>query len=390
MCEEFKKVWAASNHLKKDFDGVTASGLFKYFQPAYDGFEGYIGEYGESIIDSPTPEQTEYLKEIGCPEPTIGAREYQLKERARLQAAGDEVALSEYIRQHPHNEREAFYKKANDSHFNPMHINQQLEQIDQLGLTPRQVNFIRNTETGKVEMHDAHDGRWWVVWDFPDASLSNKCAMRRGQLEPLNIRDFAMGCDPFAHSEVAYGKGSMGAAFVHRKYNPLDPVNSDMPIAMYHARPKRKETMFQDWALAAEYYGCKIGVEQVNDEYYGWFTENRLDSFLIWTPEALSRGADNRVKKKTPGIPATGVKAIEYHLTIMVEYMIRNHNKIWFAALLKDMMEFDVEDRTKYDLTMAFGYSLITAKDMDVRQVAPENNQAAIIKTYRHSGGSRF
>jgi hypothetical protein len=111
---------------------------------------------------------------------------------------------------------------------------------------------------------------------------------------------------------------------------------------------------------------------------------------LIWTPEALSRGADNRVKKKTPGIPATGVKAIEYHLTIMVEYMIRSHDKIWFAALLKDMMEFDVEDRTKYDLTMAFGYSLITAKDMDVRQVVPEQNQSQIIKTYRHSGGSRF
>jgi hypothetical protein len=388
--EAFKKVWDASNHLSKDFDGITASGLFKYFQPAYDGFEGYIGEYGESIIDAPTPEQSDYLKAIGCPEPTIGAKEYQLKERARLQAIGDDDALSEYIRQFPHNEREAFYKKANDSHFNPMHINRQLEQIDLVGLAPRQVNFIRNSETGKVEMHDAHDGRWYVVWDFPEFGLSNKSAMRRGALEPLNIRDFAMGCDPYAHSEVAYGKGSMGAAFVHRKYNPLDPVNSDMPIAMYHARPKRKETMFQDWALAAEYYGCKIGVEQVNDEYYGWFTENRLDNFLIWTPEALSRGADNRVKKKTPGIPATGVKAIEYHLTIMVEYMIRSHDKIWFVALLKDMMEFDVEDRTKYDLTMAFGYSLITAKDMDVRQVVPEQNQSQIIKTYRHSGGSRF
>lgn len=388
--DSFKRVWDASNHFSKEFDGITASGLFKYFQPAYDGFEGYIGEYGESIIDSPTPDQTRYLREIGCPEPTIGAREYQLKERARLQAMGDEDALSEYIRQFPHNEREAFYKKANDSHFNPMHINRQLEQIDVLNIKPRQVNFMRNTETGKVDMIDAHDGRWSVIWDFPSPDLSNKCTMRRGALEPLNIREFAMGCDPFAHSEVAYGKGSNGAAFIHRKFNPLDPNNSDMPVAMYLARPKRKETMFQDWALAAEYYGCKIGVEQVNDEYYGWFTENRLDSFLIWTPEALSRGADNRVKKKTPGIPATGVKAIEYHLTIMVEYMLHNSHKIWFEALLKDMMEFDVEDRTKYDLTMAFGYSLITAKDMDVRQVAPEANETTIIRTYRHSGGSRF
>jgi len=387
--ESFKKVWDASNHLVKDWEEITASGLLKYFQPAYDGFEGYIGRYGESIIDTPTADQSKYLKEIGCPDPKIGAKEYQNKERKRLMNMGDEEALSEYIRQFPHVEREAFYKVASDSHFNPMHINQQLETIEAVNMKPRRVNFIRDTTTQKVKIMEAHDGRWTVVWDFPDYNLSNKCSNRRGMLEPLNTRDFAMGCDPFSHT-ITSGKGSMAAAFIHRKFTPLDAANSDMPVAMYWARPKGKHTVFSDWALAAEYYGCKIGVEEINDEYYSWFTENQLDKFLIWTPMALSRTNQNKTIKPRPGIPATSQKAIEYHLTIMVEYMQQNHQKIWFKDLLEDMMDFDVENRTIFDLTMAFGYSLISAKEMDARPVAETKSLQALIPTYKLDGGSRF
>lgn len=386
---EFKKVWDASNHLSKAFDGSTASGLFKYFQPAYDGFEGYIGEYGESIIENPTIEQIEYLRSIGCPDPTIGAKDYQLRERKKLQEMDDEISLSEYIRQHPHVEREAFYKVAKDSHFNPMHVNLQLENIEKVEIKPRRVNFVRDIHTEKVKMMDAHDGRWLTIWDFPDPSLSNKCSMRRGGLEPLNTKDFAMGCDPFSHTVVS-GKGSMAAAFIHRKYTPLDPYNSDMPIAMYWARPKKKDTMFSDWALAAEYFGCKIGVEEINDEYYTWFTDNQLEKFLIWTPAALSRTNQNKAIKVRPGIPATSQKAIEYHLTIMVDYMLHNWNKVWFAELLLDMMDFDVEDRTVSDLTMGFGYSLITAKEMDIRPIVETTELKSVIPTYQLKTGSRY
>jgi hypothetical protein len=386
---EFKKVWDASNHLKKDFSGTTVSGLFKFFQPAYEGFEGYIGEYGESIVENPTPEQTAFLKANGCPMPEIGAKEYQLRVRKDLVAMGDDVALSEYIRQFPHVEREAFYKVAKDSHFNPMHINQQMEAIDENGLKPRRVNFYRDTISNKIRMIDDVHGRWWVIWDFPNDTLSNKCTTRMGMLEPLNVREFAMGCDPFSHTFTS-GKGSMAAAFIHRKYNPLDPHNSDMPIAMYFARPKNKKTVFQDWAFAGEYFGCKIGVEENNDEYYSWFTENQLDRFLVWTPIALARTNQNKTIKPRPGIPANSPKAIEYHLTIMVEYMLHNWNKIWFKELLEDMMDFDVEDRTIFDLTMAFGYSLITAREMDARPIVEVKSMESFIPTYKLDTGSRF
>jgi hypothetical protein len=374
----FKKVWDMSNHLAKDYDGATASGLWKYFQPAYDGYEGYIGRYGESIVDTPTAEQTEYLKEIGCPNPYVGAKEYQLNERRKL--ASDAEALSEYIRQHPHEEREAFFKKSDDSHFNPMHINLMLQRIEEANIQPRRVSPQRDPNTGKVRLIDDIQGRWWVLWDFPVPEQSNNCQLVRGMLTPKNAHEFAMGCDPYSHTVIS-GKGSNGAAVLFRKYNPLDPNNSDMPIAVYLGRPS-KGTMFLEWALMAEYYGCKIGVEEINDEYYTWFTDEGLDNFLIWTPLALQNKA-NKLTKRRPGIPGGSVKAMEYHTNIMVEYMRLNWEKMWFAVLLLDMIDFDVNERTDFDLTMAFGYALITAKEMDVRPVRiEEESSIEVLKTY--------
>lgn len=41
--------------------GQTQSGLFRIFIPAWDGLEGFVGPYGESIIDQPTPEQAAFI-----------------------------------------------------------------------------------------------------------------------------------------------------------------------------------------------------------------------------------------------------------------------------------------------------------------------------------------
>ena len=50
----FKDIWDDSDQ-EDMIPGVnrTKSGLFRYFTPAYDGFEGFIDEYGNSIVNNP-------------------------------------------------------------------------------------------------------------------------------------------------------------------------------------------------------------------------------------------------------------------------------------------------------------------------------------------------
>jgi hypothetical protein len=55
---EFRKIWdKADVSVRKP----TINRLVRYFTPAWDGYEGFIDEFGESVIGEPTHEQYQYL-----------------------------------------------------------------------------------------------------------------------------------------------------------------------------------------------------------------------------------------------------------------------------------------------------------------------------------------
>lgn len=50
--------------------------MYSYFTPAYDGYEGFIDEYGMSVVDTPTKEQAKFIgKDIGAKEYLQNVRE---------------------------------------------------------------------------------------------------------------------------------------------------------------------------------------------------------------------------------------------------------------------------------------------------------------------------
>ena len=59
--ENFKNIWDDSSIEERDGNGRTRSGMYSYFTPAYDGYEGFIDEYGMSVIDTPTKEQAKFI-----------------------------------------------------------------------------------------------------------------------------------------------------------------------------------------------------------------------------------------------------------------------------------------------------------------------------------------
>ena len=87
---EFKDIFYDSDMQEKDLNGRTKSGLYKLFIPAFDNLEGFIDEYGYSVID--TPEKPI----MGIDEMSIdtGARDYIQNRRDALK--NDTTALSEF------------------------------------------------------------------------------------------------------------------------------------------------------------------------------------------------------------------------------------------------------------------------------------------------------
>lgn len=101
----FEILWTQSDHTdKKGLDelGQTTSRMKRFFIPGYRGVQGYIDHAGNSVVDTPTPEQRDYLKSLKdhrgnpmCANPNIGSKAFRQSRRDALEKAGDMEGLAE-------------------------------------------------------------------------------------------------------------------------------------------------------------------------------------------------------------------------------------------------------------------------------------------------------
>lgn len=378
---EFKKIWDNSNHLSKNFDGTTITGLFKYMIPCYRGFVGYVGKYGEDIIENPTKDQIEWLKnDPDCPNPNIGAKQYHELERKRLE--DDPEALAEYIRMNPFTEDEQFYGSVSSSIINTMIANKQLALLANKIIPRRKCEFYRDVHDGLVKIRDTEKGPWELIWNFPDFNMSNKYTIQYGKKIPSYKHLFSIGCDPFASSQgVAYGEGSKGIAYIKRAYNPMDSDNSDLFIGRLNFRPVIKSDFHQQVFLAGEYFGCMVGYEDKFDDFVPYAIDNGYEAYMLKAPSNLI-GSKAKIIKY--GIPTNSVKAIEFHTNCLKQDFNANHHKYLFTELIVDMIKFNPLDRTIFDDTMAAGFCLITEISSNAIPIISKQEEARkpMIKTY--------
>ena len=100
-------------------------------------------------------------------------------------------------------------------------------------------------------------------------------------------------------------------------------------------------------------------------------------------------------KKKTEvGIPATGtavanaiVDSIQAYIYDYVGFNAEEGEigRVFFTRLLKDWLEFDINDRTKFDATMASGFTLLASQKhikpkVEIKQAQP------FVKRYSNKG----
>lgn len=86
----------------RDDNGRTTSGLYRYFKAAYIGLEGFVDEYGASVIEDPLPEEEIY--NLKGKRITMGSRTFLLNKRKNLKG----LSLASEKRKFPFTEEEAF------------------------------------------------------------------------------------------------------------------------------------------------------------------------------------------------------------------------------------------------------------------------------------------
>ena len=372
--DNFKKIWIASNHTGKlSSIGQTPSRLKRFFLEGYRGFFGYIDKYGNSVIENPTPEQSAYLEEVrdpitgkrACPNSLIGAKQHLQENRDIL--AYDPELLAEEIRLFPFEWIEVFRGVNNQCHFNLEELTNQIERIETLlegtGLSEngRRGRF-RKRENGEVYFEDSKAGMWYIL-EFPE---NHNKSVYQGSIKcPDNTSFGSGGLDPFANSRQTVDKGSDACCFIHKRYDSLDPENSDYPCAMFLGRPDTKQAFFDQIYWGLEYYGIRMLGERAPTDWIDYAmhpntrlaspeTAPKLHGYLI--PTKRANGSE------VYGCAPQDKEAREQHLTEMVEYALNKMHKIKFLRLLKDMLGFNINDRTDYDACMAWGYALMGLK----------------------------
>jgi hypothetical protein len=389
---EFKLIWENADLGRKV---PTVNRLVRYFSPSFDGYEGFIDQYGFSVMDSPSEEQAEYLinkwvrkdedgnviSELSEEDIRLGAKSYIQKRRDGRK--GDD--LEEEIRMNPCNEVELFMSANADCIFNVMRLNEQIEHLKANPVPVRNVLFYRDLDQS-VKWRDVRESENQFCWQFvgslrqdPDNNYYDN-----GMKMPKRTDYAVIGVDGYSNSQGGKRYGSKASAWVYVKYDIKDPRNTGIFSAHLYGRPQEKDELHNQILLCAEYLGVKIYYEFVADDYYTYFKNRGKIGYLAKFP----LNAIDPVKRKKDtlelhyGFPITDF-AMTKQNDAMISYVEHYSDKIYWPELLEDLKQFDPQKRTPSDRTVSAMIALVGGMEPVYKPPPPKN---PLIKIYPNQG----
>ena len=382
---EFRSLYYDSNPNERNENGRTKSGLYKIFIPAYEALEGFFDQYGLPIVDDP---EKPVITEDGT-FTSIGARTFLKNERKGQQHNSYE--LNEVIRQFPFTEDEAFRDSTKASLFNITKIYEQIQYNDELFPNPVVIgnfHWENGVQDSKVQFKPDANGRWRITW-MPPVELRNKMQVERGQKVAPN--DF-LGCggvDSYDLDATTDGRSSKGACHLMTKFNMQHPSN--MFVAEYASRPPLAKIFYEDVLMAAVFYGFPLLVENNKYGIVRYFESRGYDGYLMGRPSHLS-STSAHVNVKTKGIPSNSQDVIQAHAQAIESY-IHHHvgindetgkfSNMYFNRTLEDWINFKIDDRTKFDLTISSGLALLAAQKVAAEKPKTDFNSKVFFRKGR-------
>lgn len=329
--DAFKLLWNESNQNSRRENGMTASGLYRFFMTAKR--TRYFDKYGY-------PDEVKTEKEI------LSDRE-GVKHNAR--------SLFARIRKEPLSIEEAFSIDADSCIFNTFNMAKRERYLESNPIPKRAVWYYRDENTQLVKWRDITDKErsfhWEVTPDFPlDQNKSNKFTYEGTLRKPANTDFGCIGIDGYSNSQGGQKWGSRASAWVGIKARD---GRRKKVIAHLYGRPNEKSILHQQVLLCAEFLGIQAYYEHNSDDYYSYFKDRGRLLYLGSYPLILIDPIKIEETVRHKGVPTT-----PYSLTkqadLGISYVEDDCDEIDFEMLIEDMKTFDPNDRTKSDITVSF------------------------------------
>lgn len=359
---EAKFIWDSSNPVaaERDANGYTKSKLYKFFVSGVETKVKFADKHG--YID-----QEKAVTAI-------------MADRAAVE--DDPLELTSRMRKEPLTEEDAFIKDQNDCPFPVLIINNTLTKLSylkesQLGRRGN-LEYINGKIDTDVIFRDDPSGLF-TIYHMPDQMRGSRKVLNNMRYEfngdkklwlPGNDDLFTGGVDPIRWRRTKDTRASMMAGYGIWRYDPLyDSSDKDVDewlshsiMWKYHGRSLDPNDDYENIIKAIRYFGHRIMPEgNVSD-----FTKHLYDrgywkcviSRKDFDASVLAGKSKNPISKEN-AVDTTS-EVVDSYVKRIIRFLKVHGSRIKDKALLKQMLDFDPNNATPFDLIVAFGYALIS------------------------------
>jgi len=352
--DAFKLLWEESKQQKRQDNGTTSSGLYRFFMSA---------KRTRNFDDFGHPDEEKTLAQILADRDTV---------------KNNQRALSARIRKEPLTIDEAFSTDSDKCIFNVMNIGAREAYLKQNPKLKRHIIFYRDIDqiVRWREINDKEEDFHWVITQFPQAGEENKHTYDVKTKKPARVSDGAIAIDGYSNSQG--GKyGSKASAWIGRRYDLLKPEDTGKAIGHLYGRPQIKETLHEQVLLAAEFYGYQAWYEHNSDDYLSYFRDRGRVGYLGSYPLSTIDPAKRETADRHKGFPTTPF-SLTKQTDVGIMYFESHIDSIDFENLLEDAKKFDPNNRTDYDITVSFLMLIVCLMEPVQKQIKRE----ALVKSY--------
>lgn len=406
---EYKKIFDAANQFKRK---PTINRIVRFFQPAYEAYEGFIDEFGDSVVDVPTQEQYDYLvakwvqynedgeliSELSEEDIKLGAKVYVMEKR-RFGLESD--ALEEETRMNPCDEDEAFMYMGTGCEFNAGNIKKQQKKLEEEPVYLRKIRLDKKTETVKsdalgakekkkvsVSYMDDEKGGWLLL---EEPIKKNNFLYGGGKFEPQNKHLYQIGVDTTKDDFALHG--SKPTICVFKKSLIIEGVETGMyPVAFYIDKT-RLDVHFDDEVLkACLWYGCTANYEiDARTDFYKYFWKEGANSMLEWTPKFAQDPVKFTAAKYKPGTQSADPYQLAAQLQAAKMYVdgtspdtYNGHvHRIMFPTLLAQLLKYDHSARTPFDQAIALFMAILPVLGESEIKKSDETKPKSVLPTFK-------
>jgi len=349
----FKKIWDGSDVSDLDDNGMTKSGLYRYFKSSIYGMRDFVDEYGYSD--------------------PVAANQYIENTLAGLE--GDKALA--FRRKYPRNENDMWGTMGEE---NGLDVNKIIEQKswNKTHVSNNDLSNIKlqrgdfrwaNQFGGSVLWIPNPNGKFQVVW-LPKQESTNQWFYKNGERYPKNYLEGVIGVDPIDDTAAGTDRPSDFAMVTYRIGGIEDSIFNDAFINAYCCRTTYPEAHFEDMLMAAIFYGYQICIEDNRTYFKNWLRERGFVGYL--TPRPMETAPDSKILGELDfGIPTTSARVRDLLFNYLAVYVYEHCGytkdgaigNVFIDDILNDWTKFKPSVRwTKFDLTVACLMALGGAK----------------------------